>query len=203
MSTFDVSWVQPQSLIWGECLYFVGGKQLWVVYQILYVKNVILALADLNSGAAGATANALDLLGRLPMVWEVAECLQLRKPILVYSPIFKNCLDSGQIMPSMILRVNFLSLSMIQVEIHLSCLMNLRVKVLIHNCIWDGLFCNHLVIKMVTKERTCSSRRLGVGINPAAKKDSIPSCSANSYMPDFSGILWEVWKNWIETQCVL
>jgi hypothetical protein len=51
------------------------------------------------------------------------------------------------------------------------------------------LFCNHLVIKMVTMERTCSSRRLGVGINPAAKKDSIPSCSANSYMPDFSGIL--------------
>ncbi len=100
-----------------------------------------------------------------------------------------NCLDSGQKMPSMIPLVNFLSLSMIQVEIHLSCVMNLRVKALIHNCIWDGLFCNHLVIKMVTMERTCSSRRLGVGINPAAKKDSIPSCSASSYMPDFSGIL--------------
>jgi hypothetical protein len=89
----------------------------------------------------------------------------------------------------MILGVNFLSLSMIQVEIHLSGLMNLRVKPLIHNCIWNGLFYNHLVIKMVTMERTCSGRRLGVGINPAAKKDSIPYCSANSCMPNFSGIL--------------
>jgi hypothetical protein len=85
MSTFDVSWVQPQPLILGECLYFVGGKQLWLIYQILYVNNVILALADLNSGAGGVTANALDLFGGLPMVWEVPECLQLRKPILVYS----------------------------------------------------------------------------------------------------------------------
>jgi hypothetical protein len=46
----------------GKCLYFVGGKQLWVIYQILYVNNVILALADLNAGAGGATAHAVDLL---------------------------------------------------------------------------------------------------------------------------------------------
>jgi hypothetical protein len=53
-----------------------------VIYQILYVNNVILAFIDLNSGAGRATATAPDLFGGLPVVWEVAECLQLRKPIL-------------------------------------------------------------------------------------------------------------------------
>jgi hypothetical protein len=50
-------------------MYFVLGNQLWVIYQILYVKNVILASADLTSGAGGATAHAVDLFGGLPMVF--------------------------------------------------------------------------------------------------------------------------------------
>jgi hypothetical protein len=55
------------------------GNQLWVIYQILYVKNEILASVDLNSGAGGTTAHAVDLFGGIPMVWK--ECLQRRKPI--------------------------------------------------------------------------------------------------------------------------
>ncbi len=90
-------------------------------------------------------------------------------------------------MPSMIPQVNFSSLRLIQVEIHLSCWMNLRMKALIHNCIWEGLFFNYLVINMVTMERTCRKRRLGIGFNPAAKKDSIPKCSAKSYILRFQG----------------
>ncbi len=63
----------------GSCMYFVVGNLLWVIYQILYVKNVILASADLTSVARGATAHAVDLFGGLPMVWK--KCLQLRKSI--------------------------------------------------------------------------------------------------------------------------
>ncbi len=44
-------------------MYFVVGNQLWVIYQRLYVKNEILASVDLNSGAGGATAHAVDLFG--------------------------------------------------------------------------------------------------------------------------------------------
>jgi hypothetical protein len=60
-------------------MYFVVGNQLWVIYQRLYVKNEILASVDLNSGAGGATAHAVDLFGGIPMVWK--ECLQRRKSI--------------------------------------------------------------------------------------------------------------------------
>ncbi len=75
----------------GSCMYFVVGNLLWVIYQILYVKNVILASADLASVARGATAHAVDLFGGLPMVWK--ECLQLRKSIWVCSSKFKNSLE--------------------------------------------------------------------------------------------------------------
>jgi hypothetical protein len=129
-------------------MYFVVGNQLWVIYQILYVKNVILASADLTSGAGGATAHAVELFGGLPMVFVrvfASEKINLSFAVpnlktLWNSRLFKH--------PSMIPKVNFSRLSLIQVEIHLSCWMNLRVKALIHNCIWEGLFCNYLVISV-------------------------------------------------------
>jgi hypothetical protein len=44
------------------------GNQLWVIYQILYVKNEILASVDLNSGAGGSTDHAVERLGGIPLV---------------------------------------------------------------------------------------------------------------------------------------
>ncbi len=135
MSTFDVSWVQPQSLIWGELHVLYSGQSTMGDLSNSLCEKCDSCISWFNLWGRRCHCSCCRPFWRTTHVVRKSVCNWENQFEFAVSDL-KTLWNSRLFMPSMIPQVNFSRLSLIQVEIHLSCWMNLRMKALIHNCIW-------------------------------------------------------------------